>query len=164
MWRYALALSVVSFFLLPSLAQAQFKDGDYELTLSGSGNNDHDFRTGSASVNGSLGYFTSKELEIALRQGVIWGDGGSSWNGDTRLAVDYHFDLGNRLVPFVGANVGYLYGDDINDEWVAGPEVGIKYFLNDTTFIQVMASYEFALCEGLDQGAFFYGLGLGVRL
>src|SRR5689334_9799917 len=88
MQRYALALSVVALFVLPALAQAQFKNGDFELTLSGTGNNDHDFRTGSAAVNGSLGYFTSKELEIALRQGLIWGDGGSAWNGDTRIAVD----------------------------------------------------------------------------
>ena len=163
MWRYAMILSVLAVMLVPSFAQAEFKDGDWELTLSGSGSNDQDFRTGSASVNGTVGYFLSKELELGVRQGVVWADGGSSWAGDTRVAVDYHFSL-DRWVPFIGGNLGYQYGEDIDDSWIAGPEAGVKYFLNATTFVQFIAAYEFNLSNGIDDGAFFYGLGIGVRL
>lgn len=164
MWRYAMILSALAVMLVPTVSQAQFKDGDWELTLSGAGSNDQDFRTGSASINGSVGYFLSKELELSVRQGVVWGDGGSAWTGDSRFAVDYHIALNDRWVPFIGANIGYQYGDSIDDSWIAGPEAGVKFFLNSTTFVQVLASYEFDLNNGIDDGAFFYGLGIGVRL
>jgi hypothetical protein len=162
--KRTVCIVLVGLLALPALAQAQFEAGDWELTLSGTGNNDHDFETGSAAVSGSLGYFVTEQIEIAVRQGVVWADGGSAWNGDTRLAVDYHFNFADKIVPFVGANIGYQYGDGISDDWIAGPEIGVKFFLNTTTFIQVTAAYNFALCEGLDEGAFFYGLGIGVRL
>lgn len=148
---------------MPALAHAQFEQGDWELTLSGSGSNNHDFDTGGFTTTGSLGYFFNENVEVGVRQGIIWADGGSSWSGDTRVFVDYHFDM-DQWQPFVGLNTGYLYGDEFNDTWIAGPEVGVKYFLNSTTFIQAMMSYEFSLDESFDDGAFFYGLGIGVRL
>jgi hypothetical protein len=164
MWRYVILLSAAGFMLLPTSAKAQFKQSDFELTLSGAGNNDRDFRTGSASANFSLGYFLTDQIEVGVRQGVIWSDGGSTWDGDTRAAADFNFDLG-RFVPFAGVNVGYQYGDTFRDQWIAGPEAGLKYFLNSTTFVQVNAAYEFSLEHGgLDSGSYFYGLGLGVRL
>ena len=149
--------------VLPAMAYAQFEADDWELTLGGSGSNNHDFDTGDAAASGSLGYFFDANQEIALRQSVIWADGGSNWAGDTRFAYDYHFDS-DPLVPFVGVNIGYVYGPNVEDTWIAGPEAGVKYFLNTTTFIQLIASYEFDLHGSLDEGAFFYGLGLGVRL
>jgi hypothetical protein len=163
MWRYAIVLSAVGLMMLPAKSQAQFKQGDWELTLSGQGANDKDFETGSASAVGSLGYFFSDQLEVGLRQGITWADGGSAWNGDTRLAADFHFDFA-RWQPFLGANIGYTYGDNVDDSWIAGPEGGVKYFMNSTTFVEAIVSYEFSLNNGFDSGAFFYGLGIGVRL
>lgn len=162
MLRIAL-IALVGVLAMPALAQAQFEAGDWELTLGGSGGNDHDFHEGSAAVSGSLGYFMTEQFEISLRQAVAWSSGGD-WNGDTRVAVDYHFNLADKIVPFVGAFVGYQYGDTVADDWIAGPEVGVKFFLNSTTFIQASAAYGFALCEGFGEGSFFYGLGIGVRL
>jgi hypothetical protein len=162
MWRKAMLLSVVAVLAMPILAQAQFHQSDWELTLSGSGSNDKDFDSGAFSIAGSLGYFVSDQLEISGRQGIVWADGGSAWSGDSRIAVDYHFDLG-RWVPFVGGNIGYVYGDNTDDSWIAGPEGGVKYFVNDTTFIQANVAYEFDLNDGFDEGAFFYGLGIGFR-
>ena len=46
-------------------------------------------------------------------------------SGSTRVAVDYNFDMG-RWVPYIGANLGYVYGD-VNDTWIAGPEGGVKF-------------------------------------
>jgi len=162
MLRKLYLVPVLALLALPALAHAQFEAGNWELKLSGNGSNDQDFRTGDASVNLSLGYFTTKELELGVRQGLVWSDGGSAWAGDTRAFVDYHFDL-DRWQPYIGANVGYQYGENVNDSWLAGPEVGVKYFVNATTFIDVNAAYEFNLEEGLDTGAFFYGLGIGFK-
>jgi hypothetical protein len=162
MLRKLYLVPVLALLALPALASAQFEAGNWELKLSGSGSNDQDFRTGDATVALSIGYFTTKELEIGVRQGLLWGDGGSAWNGDTRAFVDYHFDM-DRWQPYVGANIGYTYGDSVSDSWLAGPEVGVKYFVNSTTFIDVNAAYEFNLEEGLDDGAFFYGLAIGFK-
>ena len=155
-------LALLALLALPSLSQAQFEAGNWALELSGQGSNDKDWRTGDASVQFNLGYFMTKELEIGVRQRLIWGDGGSAWAGNTTAAVDYHFDL-DRWQPYVGANIGYTYGSDTEDAWNAGPEIGVKYFVNTTTFIDAQAAYEFDLNNGLDSGQFLYTLGLGFR-
>ena len=165
--------------LMPSAAKAQeygFDAGNWELTLSGSGTNDRDFNSTSFGVDASLGYFFTDNLEVAVRQNVTYSDvgaiKGSAWNGSTDVALDFHFDLG-RWQPFVGANIGYAYGDSTNDTWEAGPEAGVKYFITQSTFVQVLAQYEFFFDSGGDNslgrdtisdGQFFYSLGLGVKL
>jgi hypothetical protein len=156
---------VVALLALPALAQAQFEAGNYALELFGTGNNDQDFESGSVSAGGELGYFLSKEIELGLRQAFSWSDSDVSdadWNGDTRIFGNFHFDL-DRWQPYVGAFVGYVYGDFVDDFWTAGPEVGVKYFVNSTTYIDLNAAYGFNLDEGIDDGSFFYGLGIGFR-
>ena len=156
---------VVALLALPALAQAQFEAGNWALELSGNGSNDKDFDNGSFSLNGELGYLVSKELEVGLRQGLIWSDfeaSGSSWSAQTGAFLDYHFDL-DRWQPYVGAFVTYSYGDDVDETWFGGPEGGVKYFVNSTTYIDLTVQYGFNLEEGFDEGAFGYGLGLGFR-
>jgi outer membrane protein W len=171
-------LGLAAAVLMPSAAKAQeygFDAGNWELTLSGSGTNDRDFNGTSFGATGSLGYFFTDNLEVVLRQNITYTDvntaSGSAWNGSTDLALDWHFDLG-RWQPFVGANIGYAYGDSTNDTWEAGPEAGVKYFITQSTFVQLMAQYEFFFDTGsnsfgrdsFSDGAFFYSLGLGVKL
>ena len=165
MLRKLYLVPVLALFAIPAVAHAQFEAGNLALTLSGSGQNDKDFRSTSFSVNGSLGFFLTKEMEIGVRQGVIYADGnGSSWAGQTLAAFDYHIDL-DRWQPYLGVNAGYAYGggSNHNDAWLGGPEVGVKYFVNATTFIDLNAAYEFDLQNGIDHGQFLYGLGLGVK-
>jgi hypothetical protein len=166
MLRKFYLVPVLALLALPALAQAQFEAGNWALTLSGTGANDQDFDGGSVGVNGSLGYFMSKEFEVGVRQTLTWtdtiGSGGSAWTGDTRVFADYHFDM-DRWQPYVGAFIGFVYGDVANDDWIAGPEVGVKYFVNSTTFIDLNGAYAFNLEDGLDDGGFFYGLGIGFR-
>jgi hypothetical protein len=163
MLRKFYLVPVLALLALPALAQAQFEAGNWELKLSGQGANDKDFNGGTVSAAGSIGYFVSKELEVGVRQTLSWTDlGGSAWAGDTRAFVDYHFDM-DRWQPYVGGFIGYVYGDGTEDAWIAGPEVGVKYFVNSTTFIDVNAAYGFNLNDGIDEGAFFYGLGIGFR-
>ena len=164
MLRKFYLVPVLALLALPALAQAQFEAGNWELKLSGQGANDQDFNGGTVSAAGSLGYFTTKELEVGIRQSGAWTDlgGGSQWQGDTRAFVDFHFDM-DRWQPYVGGFIGYIYGDGVEDSWIAGPEIGVKYFVNSTTFIDVNAAYAFNLQEGIDEGSFFYGLGIGFR-
>jgi hypothetical protein len=164
MLRKFYLVPVLALLALPALAQAQFEAGNYELKLAGQGANDKDFNGGTVSAGGSLGYFLTKEFEIGIRQSVAWSDlgAGSNWQGDTRAFLDWHFDM-DRWQPYVGAFIGYVYGDGVEDTWIAGPEVGVKYFVNSTTFIDINAAYGFDLKNGIDEGSFFYGLGIGFR-
>ena len=161
---------VAALALLPAAAaQAQFQAGDWALTLSGQGSHGPDLDGTAFGVNADIGYFFTKELEVSLRQTIGYSDlvQGTAWNGSTRLAVDYNWDMG-RWVPYIGANIGYVYGD-VNDTWIAGPEAGVKFFVNSTTFIQLGVEYQFFFDQGDDaseafsDGQFLYSLGIGFR-
>ena len=162
---------VAALVLLPAaVAQAQFQAGDKELTLTGQADNGPDFDGFRAGGTVNIGYFFTKELELSLAQTVNYDDvgvSGSNLSGATGIALDYHFDLG-RMQPFVGANVGYQYGD-VNNTFQAGPEAGIKYFVNSTTFIKAGVVYAFFFDQDSDasnafsDGRFIYQLGVGFR-
>src|SRR4051812_34541551 len=164
MLRKSFLVPVLGLLLLPAYASAQFQQGNWSLELSGQGSNDKDFRTGDAAVNADIGYFATKELAVGVRQQAIWGDGGSDWSGATAVFADWHFDM-DRWQPYIGANIGYSYGSssNFNDHWAAGPEGGVKYFVNSTTFLDLRVTYEFNLDEGFDEGGFAYGLGIGFK-
>jgi outer membrane protein W len=146
----------------------------WEITLGGGGSNTNDFDGFSASVNGSLGYYFTDNLELSVRQSVTYSDFvGSDWNGSTRVAFDIHFPMGSRghIVPFVGANIGYVYGDSVKDTFAAAPEAGIKLYFDEQTFVFFVAEYQFFfedadsddVSSSFDDGAFVYTIGLGFR-
>ena len=174
MLRKIALLAALGLFLIPATAaQAHFEEGDWELTLVGQGATDEEIEVGGFELGGSLGYFLTDGLEVALRQTISYDDsdngdvGDTDLNGSTAVAIDFHFDL-DRFVPFVGAALGYAYGDTTADTWFAGPEGGVKYFVNSTTFIFASIQYQFffddedEIGEAFDNGAFAYGLGIGV--
>jgi hypothetical protein len=164
--------------LLPSLALAQDRvegetdifgpeAGDWEVTLSGTGSNNNDFEGGSGGMSGSIGYFFTEEIELSLRQSLSVVDfGESSSSFSTRVAVDYHFDL-DRLRPFIGASFGGVYGDDVNDTFIAGLEGGAKYYVLPKTFLYGLIEYQFFFDDGddaddnFDDGQFVYTVGIG---
>ena len=145
MLRKAFWIPLLGLALLPAAsAQAQqyFEAGTFELTLCVSGASNEDVDAGSFGIGASLGYFPINQLELLVRQTVAYSDfnAGTSLNASTAIAADYHFDL-DRFQPFVGAAVGYAYGDeDANETFFGGPEAGLKYFVKDDTFIYGLAS------------------------
>lgn len=163
----ALALAIV-----PAAAQAQFSQGDWVMTLAGSGSSDNDFVDNDFDFNGSLAYFLSDQIGVGVRQGIGFNDvvgSDDDYNASTRIFGDFHIDL-DRWQPFIGANIGYLYGDNVDDTWIAGPEAGVKFFVNSTTFVYGMVEYQFffedtdEVDSAFDDGQWVYSLGLGVRL
>ncbi len=166
--RVAVVISILCL-VLPAAAPAQrFAQGDKEVLLSGSGASDQDFDSTIFAINGSLGYFFTDKIEGAVRQSVHYSqieDGGSAWNGSTLLAVDYHFDMG-RVWPFIGANIGWIYGDGVTDTGLAGPEGGVKIFVTDAAFILGMVQFDWFFDsddESFDDGQWTYLIGVGFR-
>ena len=172
MLRKLIVVAAVGF-LIPAIAQAHFKQGDWDLTLQGGGNHGPDFDGVSAGAGVGLGYLLTDNLEAGIRQSVNFSDfgPGSSLDGSTALFADFHFPMGDRgqWQPFIGANAGFNWGRGSNDSFEFGPEAGVKYFLNETTYIGLSVAYEM-FCKNssggrtLSDGEFLYSLMLGVRL
>ena len=170
MWRKIFVVAILGLLLAPCAAMAQFEMGNKELTLSGNGSSDNDFDTSIFSVEAGLGYFVGNNLEVLLRQGVSVIDvpGDNQWNGSTRLGLDYHFNL-QTWQPFLGASIGAIYGDNVKDQFIAGPEIGVKAFVNTTTFILASVEYQVLFDDTdeiddlYDDGRYVYNLGIGFK-
>lgn len=163
-------LPVLALLAVPAIASAQFEAGDLELTLSGTASAPKSVDGVAVGVQGSLGYFVTQELEVSARQTVTYIDAdekfpgvdANAWGGSTAAAADFHFDMG-AFQPFVGGYVGYSYPAGREGRPVAGPEVGVKYFANGTTFVYGRLAYEYDLDVPGD--SFFTGeVGIGFRL
>ncbi|QFU11852.1 hypothetical protein FIU84_07555 [Stutzerimonas frequens] len=143
--------------------------GDKEITLGGAGSSDKDFDDTVFSVQGSWGQYLSEASLWGVRQTVNARDTeGESvkFDGSTRVFYDYHFGTG-KARPFIGASIGGVYGDQVDETFMAGPEVGFKYWVQDKTFITAMAEYQFLFKSGsdaqdrYDDGVFLYSIGIG---
>jgi hypothetical protein len=168
--RFAIVICTLSLVLpAPGFAQG-FSQGDKVFSLNGSGASDEDFDNNTFSISGALNYFFTDRIEGAIRQTISYAKVEGSdrnWNASTRVAGDYDFDFG-RVWPFAGASLGYVYGDEVKDTWVAGPEVGVKCFVNQTTFLLGMIEWEFFFNKGgrhdtFEDSVFLYTVGIGFR-
>lgn len=146
-----------------------FEQGEWELQLSGSGSSDEDFESNTVSFDLGLNFFFVDQLSIGFdAQGSTssteddtsnsWGVGG---------ALDYNIPLG-PVQPFIGVTFGYLFGDALEETFYAGPEGGLKIFLNDDAYIYGSVQYQFLFednddfGDNADDGRFWYGLGVGL--
>lgn len=161
--------------MLPAaMAQGQgdfsLDKGDRTFTIGGSGSSDKKFDANAASVELGLSWFIADNIAVVGRQGVSFADvsGNSDWNGSTRVGMDFYFDL-NRVKPYLGAGLGYVYGDTIKNQFIAGPNTGLLVFVNDTTFVNVGVEYQFLfrntdeISDVYDDGRFVYSVGMGVK-
>jgi hypothetical protein len=163
---FALAAAFVT---TPALAQEGVgpSAGDWEIQLGGSGSNDNDFSTSQFNADVTLGYYFDRNWEGVLRQTVDYSDSsGSALAGSTRAGIAYNFDGFGEVRPFLGADLGYVYGDNVADEWVAAGTAGAKWYVKPETFIFGRADYEWFFDEGdaddnFDDGRFIYTVGIG---
>ena len=171
--RTSFALAAVGALALAAApAAAQFEEEDFELRLDGFAQTDVNLDSTNIAVSGSLGYFFTDQFEAGVRQTLSYSDvGASNTNGGTAVFANYHFgDSTSQLQPFIGASIGYNYGDSITDTFFAGPEGGVKYFFDEEWFLFGQVEYQFFFedagdaDEAFDDGQFLFRLGLGVLL
>ena len=152
----------------PSVWAAQAA-GDKAFTLAGTGASDKNFNSSTFGTTGELGWYLTNEFELGLRQSVnaaVLKNANDRWSGATRGFADYHF--GQRsVVPYLGLNLGGIYGEDVHDTGAAGLETGLKFYVKDKTFIALQVEYDFlfdnahSIDNQFNDGAFFYTLGIG---
>lgn len=171
--KYALALTT-AVMLVPGLALAQSVEftgpstGDWEMTLSGSGSSDTDFDNNTIGVSGSIGQYMMPNVLVGVRQTVNYASTANddTITGATRVFADYVFDI-QRWRPYVGASFGGIYGEGVNNTFAAGPELGVKYYPDNNTFIFAQTEYQFTfrdsdeIDDAFDDGGFFHALGVG---
>jgi hypothetical protein len=159
----------------PFSTSAETQNGHYgpsagmkEFTIAGTGSNDNDFDHGAWGLTASYGWFATDNLEWVIRQSFSYADlaGDNAGSGSTRIGADYHFNMG-KLRPFIGANIGAIYGDAVNNTGIAGPELGLKYYVKPETFLYVQTEYQFFfdsaddVDENFDDGAYAHSVGVG---
>ena len=163
--------------LIPATAIAQTavvdttrRAGEREFTLGGNGASNTDFDESYGGINFGYGWYTSPTQEFVLRQSISYANpsnGGQSWNGSTRLAFDQHLADRGALRPFVGVNIGGVYGDSVRETFAAGLEAGAKFYVQPRTFVYAIAEYGwfFRRARSIDDrfkdGQFNWGLGIG---
>ncbi|MEX0606358.1 MAG: hypothetical protein WD623_17280 [Marinobacter sp.] len=160
--------AIICLAISPALVSAAPESGDGFFALTGSGASDNEFDNNTAAVSFDVGQFFTDSVAVGLRQSFGFADSedNSSWSGASRVFGDYHFDLGSWQ-PFVGANVGGIYGDEVDETFFAGPEVGVKYYVREKTYITVQTEYQVFFDSAsdadnnFDDGAFAYSAGIG---
>lgn len=143
--------------------------GMQEITIGGQGGSDNSFDENTFSLSGSWGQYLDDNALWGIRQTLNVTDSAENntiFDGATRVFYDYHFGAGATR-PFIGASFGGFYGRNIRNTFAAGPEIGVKHWLQENVFIQAMAEYQFLFRSGrdardrYDDGALFYSVGLG---
>lgn len=165
----ASTLTLASSVALAQSAGGLPEAGTQEVTLGGAGGSDKSFDDTTLSVQGSWGKYLDSSSMWGLRQTINVRDSNESntiFSGATRVFYDYHFGTGATR-PFIGANIGGFYGRDVRNTFSAGPELGIKHWLESNVFVSAMAEYQFLFRSGsdardrYDDGALLYSVNLG---
>ena len=168
MHKFLKASLVVATFS-PALVFAQAVSGDREVTIAGQGQSDKDLDNNAFAMTASYGSYLSDQGQIGVRQSISVSDRdgeSTDFDGATVGFYDYHFG-GGDLRPFIGANLGYNYGDRTEETFSAGPEAGLKYYVLDKTFVQGMVQYQFLfdssddVDDNYDDGILYYSVGMG---
>jgi hypothetical protein len=148
----------------PYTAEVGPRQGDWEGFIGGSGSSSSgEFNDNNLGVSASIGYYVFNWMPVSLRQAVATRFGSAvedEWDFATTGAIDFQAPLG-RFQPFIGVFGGYSYGDQ--NSALAGPEGGIKFYVNESTFIQGLMQYGWLLDKSFesDEGRAVYTIGMG---
>jgi outer membrane protein W len=168
------ALPVLSALAIPAVASAEVGAQAEDITVQGSllANNGPDFDGFTLSLQGQVEYFVTDAIGVRLTQTLGYTDvgvSGSALNGSTGIGGSWNFNL-DQFVPYVACNIGYVYGDGSADSFYLAPEVGVKYYANETTFVFGSVSYQWFFDDADDVGSsvsdgqFVYAVGIGFEL
>ena len=121
--------------------------------LYGYGFDDQDHRGG---VNVIFDMGINPGLSAEFEQAAFWtfGDGVGG-----RSVAGLNINLGREnFIPYVGANIGGHYGNGIDNSWLAGPEIGLKFGP-----VEAKVAYDMPFNKSWDDGFLITTIGLGLR-
>ena len=124
--------------------------------------------TGALNVDLALGYYLTPGWQLGLRQALNYtfvDDGPDTWVATTAPFLNYHFRFGN-IVPFLGGFIGLAWNDR-DATGIIGPQGGVKFFLNEQTYLGVRYRYEWffnslrRVGRDADDGNHVFTVGIG---
>lgn len=139
--------------------------GSWEAQLGGSGASINKFNSNLVGVTGSLGYYVTKWMPVGVRQTGNFGFGedvSNTYLGISRAFIDFQAPLG-AFQPFIGGVIGAQYGKGIDEKLLYGPELGFKYWVNESTFLFLQGEYQVQHGENVKDGNAVYATGFGLN-
>ncbi|MDF2765679.1 MAG: OmpA/MotB domain protein [Rhodospirillales bacterium] len=125
----------------------------------GDDDGDDDGRSHLAGLNLSFDYLLTDWLSVGAEQAAFYNFGTDDDGFGGRTAAGVNFTLGNlAVIPYVGANIGYIYGSGIEDDYFAGPEIGIALGP-----VNAKLAYDMPFDRSWDEGIVSATVGLGIR-
>jgi Outer membrane protein beta-barrel domain len=144
-------------------------DGASELQVSAGWFHTQGSDSGSLNVDLSYGYYLTPGWQLGLRQAVnstFIDDGRDFWVATTVPFINYHFQITPIIVPYIGAFIGAVWNDR-DATGTIGPQAGIKFFVHDTTFLNLGYRYELffdrirAIDDNASHGNHVFNVGVG---
>ena len=84
------------------------------------------------------------------------------WGGRSTLGLGYEAPTG-MVKPYIGIYGGGVYGRGVQDGFIAGPELGLKFDFSREWFGYAKAAYDFQFRNDWDEGIPNGGIGAGYR-
>jgi hypothetical protein len=109
-------------------------------------------------LNLGFDYAVTDWLALSLEQAGFYNflSEDDGFGGRSAAGLNLAVGLANVL-PYVGGNIGYLYGAGLDDDFFAGPEVGLSLGP-----LNAKVAYDIPFGRGLDEGIIVTTLGLGL--
>jgi hypothetical protein len=146
-------LALVVLALMSGTAQAQIAKGNNQLifnfnfqdsTVSSEGSSDSDSQLWS--INGSFGRFFTKHLQASITASAFLSETegtSSDPSGYLGLRADWHFNPQSTAVFYLGVQGSSYFtgGEDSQNEFGYGGQLGIKAFMRENIFFNAEALY-----------------------
>jgi hypothetical protein len=167
-------LAFVSWALISSLAgvtsvAAAPRDGAHELQVAAGLFHAQDSDSGNLNIDLSYGYYLTPGWQLGFRQAlntIFIEDASDQWTATTAPFINYHFRVTDIIVPYLGAFIGAAWNDrDITG--TLGPQIGVKFFVHEQTFLNVGYRYEWfwdkieRINNEADNGNHIINIGVG---
>jgi hypothetical protein len=131
----------------------------YGYNLRDDADEDGDGTSHLAGLNLSYTYALTDWMGLGLEQAVFYNFGTEDDGFGGRSAAGLNFGLLDwDVIPFVGGNIGYIYGSGIEDDFFAGPEIGLALGP-----VNAKVAYDMPFGRSWDDGVVSATLGLGLR-
>jgi len=112
-----------------------------------------------AGLNISLDYAVLPWLGVGLEQAGFYHFSSPDDGLGGRSAASLNFGAGDaNFAGWLGGNIGYLYGDGLDDDAFAGPELGFS-----AGAFSAKVAYDIPFNRGLDEGIIATTIGYGFR-
>jgi hypothetical protein len=112
-----------------------------------------------AGLNLSYTYALTDWMGLGLEQAGFYNIDSDDDGFGGRTAAGLNFGILDwDVIPYVGANIGYIYGSGIDEDFFAGPEIGIA-----VGWFNAKVAYDMPFGRSWDDGIIATTIGLGIR-